>query len=81
MREELVTLTAAELDVHDVELDADFGEQILRLRALPASFWLDIQSGSIIDPSPLDTIGLLVLTVLTTHKGFLSPEGVRGDHF
>lgn len=79
--EELATLTAAELDVHDVELDTGFGEQILRLRALPAAFWLDVQSVSVIDPSPLDTIGLLVLIVLTTHKGFLSPEGVRGDHF
>lgn len=43
MREELVMLTAAELDVHDVELDTGFGERILRLRALPAAFWLDVQ--------------------------------------
>ena len=43
MREELVMLTAAELDVHDVELDTGFGEQIFRLRALPAAFWLDVQ--------------------------------------
>lgn len=43
MREELVMLTAAEFNVHDVELDAGFSEQTLRLRALPAAFWFEVQ--------------------------------------
>lgn len=82
MREELVMLTAAELDVHDVELDTGFGSpnrSFVFVHCQQFSGWM--YSVSVIDPSPLDTIGLLVLIVLTTHKGLLSPEGVQGDHF